>query len=59
MRFLYFDLPNTGKVKKPGDLKTDEILKQCGGNTGNLLFRYAISRHIEDELVGSHWSDGL
>ena len=59
MRCLFFDCPVTvGLSYQPTKDTLTSALRAVGGNTGNLLFRYGISRSIEDELVSCHWSEG-
>ncbi len=59
MRCLIFDLPVYRRVDDPDRKRLDAVLREVGGNTGNLLFHYAIHSHLEDELVPCHWMDGL
>jgi hypothetical protein len=59
MKYLFFDLPTHKAVANPGDKSLEQILREVGGNTGNLLFRYAIRSHIDDVLVDTHWKEGL
>lgn len=59
MKCLYFDLPVHQAVANPGDKSLEQILREVGGNTGNLLFRYAIRSHVDDVLVDTHWKEGV
>lgn len=58
MKCLYFDLPINTRVDDPDNKPLSDILKEIGGNTGNLLFRHAIRLHLEDELVPAYWPEG-
>jgi hypothetical protein len=59
MKCLFFDLPVKGTILSPNSKSTETILRECGGNTGNLVFRNAISKQVQDELIPCHWKDGL
>lgn len=59
MKCLFFDLPVHQAVLEPGKKSMQQILREAGGNTGNLLFRYAIRSQIADDLFDCHWQDGL
>lgn len=58
MRCLFFDCPVTAGVERPSPLTLGAALRAVGGNTGNILFRYAISSSVIDDLTACHWSDG-
>ena len=59
MKYLFFDLPVHNAVSDPETKPVEQILREVGGNTGNLLFRYGIRSQIGDELVDAHWREGL
>lgn len=40
-------------------IDTDELLRQSGGNTGNLLFCYALSRIFNTDAVSIPWGSNL
>ncbi|NDV62321.1 polysaccharide pyruvyl transferase family protein [Puniceicoccales bacterium CK1056] len=59
MKYLFFDLPVHRAILNPEEKPIQQILREAGGNTGNLLFRYAIRSQIGDELVDTHWKEGV
>jgi hypothetical protein len=48
----------SGCCQNSYSLSTEALMMACGGNTGNLAFRYAVTNHIADEkLYFSYESD--
>jgi len=59
MNCLYLDLPINTRVENPESKTVEQIMREVGGNTGNLMFRHAVSTHIADTLLPTHWAESV
>ena len=42
---------NSGRIQNPLQKAPDRLFAECGNNTGNLAFWFAVSRHIKNAHV--------
>lgn len=45
----------SGEIENSFEKSSDQLFKECGLNTGNLAFWYAMSRHVKGEKTYFGW----